>query len=176
MSENLNVNHFRNGDIISEVKTAIEWIKAGENEQPAWCYYHNDLSNGAKYGKLYNWYAVNDPRGLAPEGWRVPTDAEWTELTYYLTINGHIEIEGNALKSRSKWVRGKDAYGWNGLPGGNRSYNGNFDFVGSRGVWWSSSEETKLDAWGRGLGHKSDPVYRSQGNKNFGFSVRCIKD
>ena len=84
MTKNLNVDKFRNGDPILEAKTDEEWQKAGEKKQPAWCYYDNDPKNGEQYGKLYNWYAVNDPRGLAPEGYHVPTDAEWTQLSDYL--------------------------------------------------------------------------------------------
>jgi hypothetical protein len=72
MKENLNVSTFRNGEPIPEAKTAEEWKAAGAAKQPAWCYYDNDPKNGAKYGKLYNWYAVNDPRGLVPVGWHVP--------------------------------------------------------------------------------------------------------
>jgi uncharacterized protein (TIGR02145 family) len=84
MKENLNVSTFKNGDPIPEAKTDEEWKKARNNKQPAWCYYDNDLANGAKYGKLYNWYAVNDPRGLAPSGYHVPTDKEWSILTNFL--------------------------------------------------------------------------------------------
>ena len=74
MTENLNVDKFRNGDPISHAKTDEEWVKAGENGSPAWSHYDNDPANGEKYGKLYNWYAVNDSRGLAPEGWKIPSD------------------------------------------------------------------------------------------------------
>jgi len=81
MTENLNVDTFRNGEAIPHVKTNEEWIKAGENKQPAWCYCDNDPANGAKYGKLYNWYAVANARGLCPAGWHVPSDDEWTQLT-----------------------------------------------------------------------------------------------
>lgn len=76
MAENLNVEKFRNYETIPEAKTKSEWEEAGENKQPAWCYYDNDPVNGAKYGKLYNWYAVIDPRGLAPSGWHIPNEAE----------------------------------------------------------------------------------------------------
>ena len=79
-TENLNVEKFQNGDLIPFVETDEQWHEAGENEQPAWCYYDNDPSNGKKYGKLYNWYAIIDPRGLAPEGWHIPSDKEWTIL------------------------------------------------------------------------------------------------
>ncbi len=80
MTENLNVSTFRNGEPIPEAKTEEEWKKAGENKQPAWCYYNNDPKNGAKYGKLYNWCAVNDIRGIAPTGWHIPSYDEWTIL------------------------------------------------------------------------------------------------
>ena len=76
-TKNLNVSRFRNGDPIPEAKTKDEWIQAGIKKQAVWCYYDNDFKNGTKYGKLYNWYAVNDPRGLAPEGWDIPTDDDW---------------------------------------------------------------------------------------------------
>ena len=99
-TENLNVDKFRNGEIIPEAKTAAEWHKAGENKQAAWCYYNNDSSNGTKYGKLYNWYAVNDPRGLAPKGWHIPSDQEWTDLTDYL---GGDEQAGAKMKSKEGW-------------------------------------------------------------------------
>src|ERR1043165_1390179 len=80
-TKNLDVSKFRNGDAITEAKTAAEWMAAAEQRKPAWCYYNNDASNGKKYGKLYNWFAVSDPRGLAPDGWHVPSDAEWITLT-----------------------------------------------------------------------------------------------
>ena len=99
-TENLNVSTFRNGDPISEAKTNEEWDEAGKNKQPAWCYYENDPKNGAKYGKLYNWYAVNDPRGLAPAGWHVPSDAEWTILSDFL---GGGMTAGKKMKSLSGW-------------------------------------------------------------------------
>jgi uncharacterized protein (TIGR02145 family) len=99
-AKNLNVFTFRNGDPIPEAKTDEEWSWASDNEQPAWCYYNNDPANGSKYGKLYNWYAVNDPRGLAPAGYHIPTKAEWDALTVYL---GGEDIAGNAMKSTSGW-------------------------------------------------------------------------
>ena len=100
MTKNLDVATFRNGDPIPEAKTAEEWEKAGENKQPAWCYYDNDPANGAKYGKLYNWYAVNDSRGLAPVGYHIPSDAEWTKLTDFL---GGESVAGTKMKSKSGW-------------------------------------------------------------------------
>jgi uncharacterized protein (TIGR02145 family) len=98
MAENLNVSTFRNGDPIPEAKTDEEWKKAGKEGKPAWCYYDNDPKNGAKYGKLYNWYAVIDPRGLAPAGWHIPSDAEWTTLGDQLGSD-----PGKKMKSTSGW-------------------------------------------------------------------------
>jgi uncharacterized protein (TIGR02145 family) len=100
MKENLNVSSFRNGDPIPEAKTAKEWQAAGEAKQPVWCYYDNDPKNGVKYGKLYNWYAVNDSRGLAPSGYHVPTDLEWTVLADFL---GGESVAGGKLKSANGW-------------------------------------------------------------------------
>jgi hypothetical protein len=98
MTKNLDVAKFRNGDPIPEAKTNEEWVKAGVNKQPAWCNYDNNPANGSKYGKLYNWYAVNDPRGLAPEGYHVPTDAEWTKLDNLLGSDA-----GKKMKSVTGW-------------------------------------------------------------------------
>jgi uncharacterized protein (TIGR02145 family) len=84
MAVNLDVSKFRNGDVIYEAKTNEEWENAESNETPAWCYYQNDPKNGKKYGKLYNHFAVVDPRGLAPKGWHVPTDREWKNLFFYV--------------------------------------------------------------------------------------------
>jgi uncharacterized protein (TIGR02145 family) len=97
-TKNLDVATFRNGDLIPEAKTDEEWKAAGENKQPAWCYYDNDPANGTKYGKLYNWYAVVDYRGLAPAGWHVPTDGEWTVLENSIGYDA-----GKKMKSSSGW-------------------------------------------------------------------------
>jgi len=99
MTKNLNVDKFRNGDPIPQAKTDEEWENAGKNKQPAWCYYDKDPANGAKYGKLYNWYAVNDSRGLSPVGFHIPTDAEWTKLVNFLGSDA-----GTKMKSKSGWI------------------------------------------------------------------------
>ena len=99
-TKNLNVATFRNGDAIPRAKTDKEWKAAGDNKQPAWCYYENKTTNGTKYGKLYNWFAVNDARGLAPTGYHIPTDEEWTVLSTYL---GGEEVAGKKMKSTSGW-------------------------------------------------------------------------
>jgi len=100
MAENLNVGNFRNGDPILQAKTDDEWARAGKEGKAAWCDYENKPENGTKYGKLYNWFAVNDQRGLAPEGWHVPTDAEWRQTTLFL--GGEDAAARPAIRARRK--------------------------------------------------------------------------
>lgn len=100
MTKNLDVDTFRNGDKIQEAKTDEEWKRAGDNKKPAWCYYNNEPTNGAKYGKLYNWYAINDLRGLAPQGWHIPAAEDWMKLALEL---GNDTTTGAKLKTTSGW-------------------------------------------------------------------------
>jgi uncharacterized protein (TIGR02145 family) len=206
MAENLNVSTFRNGDSIPEAKTNEEWEKAGEEGKPAWCYYENDTSNGRIYGKLYNWYAVNDPRGLAPVGYHIPSDDEWRIIDDYLGNDAE-----KKMKSQSGWnnwedstcsnckkygrktacneckdkrVTGKNKYsgngtngsGFSGLPGGQRSL-GNFYDVGNVGYWWEVDDTHFLSlSYNRGLNRMLDAVLSVHVFKEDGFSVRCVKD
>jgi uncharacterized protein (TIGR02145 family) len=177
MTKNLDVSKFRNGDPIPEAKTTEEWENAGKNKQPAWCYYDNDPKNGEKYGKLYNWYAVSDSRGLAPEGWRVPSNDEWTVLETYLGVT-NVMVK---LKSTSGWKKrgnGNNSSGFSGLPGGLRYGEGTFGHIGYNGKWWSSTEHIKSDqlVYCRGMQCNLVNVDKSSGAKWWGFSVRCIKD
>lgn len=174
-ASNSNVSTFRNGDTIPHVKSAEEWQKAGENEQPAWCYYDNESSNEEKYGKLYNWYAVTDERGIAPEGWRVPTDEDWKTLEKTL---GGVEKAGEALKSKTEWTKkvGKNSSGFSALPGGYRNYKGDFDSKGKYGAFWSSSESVDNMAWYRYLFDDNNLLNRLNFSKEDGMSVRWVKD
>ena len=175
MSENLNVDKFRNGDLIPEAKTDAEWKRAGENKQPAWCYYDNNPENGTKYGKLYNWYAVSDSRGLAPTGWHIPTNGEWTILSNFL---GGLEIAGEKMKTDSGWTKnnnGTNASGFSGLPGGLQHEFGQFFNAGDYGFWWSNSEYETGRVGLVVLGFLSDLI-DSPSNKGSGISVRCVKD
>ena len=158
MDRNLNVAQFLNGDTIPEAKTAEEWKSAGENEKPAWCYYNNNPLNAEKYGKLYNWYAINDPRGLAPSGWRLPEGNDLFQLLIFLNADG---LNGpgfshNIFKACTGWEdyeyfeetqsfgeyffettgkfvsgNGTNESGFNALPGGGRSRNGDFMYYGN---------------------------------------------
>ena len=174
MTKNLDVSKFRNGDPIPEAKTTEEWENAGKNKQPAWCYYDNDPKNGEKYGKLYNWYTVNDSRGLAPEGWRVPSNDEWTVLETYLGSDN----AGLKLKSTSGWKKGKgnNSSGFSGLPGGYRYNGSSFVNITYSSFWWSSTEDSEGSAMARGVSRSICYVYQNQDNKKYGLYVRCLKD
>ena len=175
-TKNLDVATFRNGDAIPEAKTNKEWEAAGENKQPAWCYYENNAANGTKYGKLYNWYAVNDARGLAPTGYHIPTDDEWTVLSTYL---GGEDVAGKKMKNSSGWNdsgNGNNSSGFSGLPGGERFPEGYFYYVGDSGTFWSASDSDVRQAWYRCLDNTKSNLYRADPYKNDGFSVRCVRD
>ncbi|MBM3454938.1 MAG: hypothetical protein FJX80_07300 [Bacteroidetes bacterium] len=166
MTQNLNVDKFRNGDPIPEAKTKEEWARAGENKQPAWCYYENDPANGAKYGKLYNWYAVNDPRGLAPEGWHIPSDGEWSELSPYLG--------GEYAAGEVNYRQTVDDVGFSDLPSGRRLFDGTFEGIGEYGIWWSKTDGIFSTVWIRDM--TNGILYRYTNSKENGFSVRCVRD
>ena len=175
-SKNLDVSTFRNGEAIPEAKSKEEWSKAGDNKTAAFCYYEYDSKNGKVYGKLYNWYAVNDSRGLAPAGYHIPSDAEWTILTDFL---GGSKIYGKKMKSKDGWSNdgnGDNSSGFNGLPGGYCNSGGGFLNITEDGGWWSSSEFNSSDAWNRDLGFNNTKVYRYNVGKSSGFSVRCLRD
>lgn len=173
MKRNLNVSYFKNGDFIPEVKTNKEWQKASIECQPAWCFYKNDPELGKLYGKLYNWFAVIDPRGIAPIGWHVPSDNEWSLLS-------QLQVKEQAsLKSKDGWeiVRSvTDEIGFDSLPGGYRDTLGNFSNLGKSCHWWSSTERSSAFAWRRSIYDYPDSMSRSSSLKTDGFSVRCLMD
>jgi len=176
-TKNLETSSFRNGDAITQAKTAAEWSAAAEQRKPAWCYYNYDAANGKKYGKLYNFFAVSDPRGLAPAGWHVPTDAEWVTLTGNL---GGENAAGTKMKSSSGWNdngNGTDESGFAGLPGGSVSLKGVFANIGTTGYWWSATKAGPISAWSRSLSAGKGGVDRAgNGFMKGGFSVRCLAD
>lgn len=176
MIQNLSVEKFRNGDTIREVSSKQEWLKSGEQNEPAFCYYKNLQSNGRQYGKLYNWYAVNDPRGLAPQGWKIPSQKDWEilvenlgELNSYKNLPdfGTINYGANFKKNRVLDLLS--------IFGGGRSSKYDFVYFDSIGFWWSSTEISK-DVAGLIFHNKNenliDPSAFSR--KNEGFSVKCL--
>ena len=165
---------FRNGDIIPQVTDQTAWANL---TTPAWCCYNNDPANDAIYGKLYNWYAINDPRGFAPEGYRFPTDADWTGLTDCL---GGESVAGGKMKSITGWASpntdATNESGFSGLPGGLRDPSGSFNGTTFDGYWWSSTDGDANNAWARYLNFSFGDVIRQFSDKNYGYSVRLIKE
>jgi len=166
--ENLRSDNYRNGDAIPGNLTNDQWTSTSSVAQAV---FENELTSLATYGRLYNWYAVKDARGLCPSGFHVPTDEEWKELEGTL---GGTSAAGAAMKTTS-WG-GTNSSGFSALPGGFRSYGlGNFNDQGSDGGWWSSSPDGAY-AWYRLLVSGLSNVYRGSGNSRNGFSVRCVRD
>ena len=192
MQENLKTTRYRNGDPISTGLSDVDWYGTTSG---AYVIYENDNKNNDTFGKLYNWYAVTDNRHLCPTGWHEPNDAEWIILETYLTNNGYgFSSGGNDIAKSVAATYGWDESNLNGsvgndqasnnrsgftaLPGGCFHYKGLFDYLGSIGFWWSSSEgEAGSDnAWSRYLQNDSFNLNRIQYDKNKGLSIRCIKD
>ena len=173
---NLQVTHFKNGDLIPHAITPKAWEKAGSLKKPAWCYYHNDSTNNAKYGKLYNWFAVNDKRGLAPIGWHIASNNEWTTLINYL---GGEAVAGNKIKAKHGWNNkgnGTNSTGFTAAPGGYRFRNGIFNAEGYFGSWWTSTEYFTFSSWFYSLRYDDDGIYRSNFGKEDGYAVRCLRN
>jgi uncharacterized protein (TIGR02145 family) len=184
---NLDVTTYRDGTAITDATgyTNAQWAGLTEG---AWCWYANLSANGLVYGKLYNWHAVNDPRGLAPIGYHIPTDAEWTILTD--TCLGGLEVAGGKMKEpgTTHWTSPNNVLtpysGFTGLPGGYRygntsdfpNLNGTFDSINDSGVFWSSTEHFTGNAVYRGLSYFSNSASTFYYPKTYGFSVRLIKD
>ena len=194
MTENLNVDKFSNGDPIPMAKTREEWLEAGENYQPAWCYYDNDSINNKNYGKLYNFHAVSDPRGLAPEGWKIPTANDWEIL---ITNSGGVLDADDKLKNTFGWdnENGSNELGFSANAGGTRYWNtAKFSKLRRVGYWWTST--SKIDNKKSNYEEFNTPFWRETGvfyvigikyngekkicsfdeYKGAGMSVRLIKE
>lgn len=194
--QNLNVSKYSDGTLIPQVTDPTQWENLTTG---AWCYYNNNPANGAVYGKLYNWYAaagiydaasLANPalrKKLAPAGWHVPTDSEWSNLINCLDPNANggstfPNIAGGKMKSTgtSLWSSPNTAAtnesGFSGLPGGFRNSSGTFFSIGFNGLWWSSSEVSTASAWDRYLSSNAGNAYRGNYSKGNGLSVRCIRD
>jgi uncharacterized protein (TIGR02145 family) len=184
MQQNLVVTKYRSGDPIPTGLNNTTWQNTTAG---AYAIYNNDAANNTTYGKLYNWYAVNDSRGLCPTGWHVPSDAEWTTLINYLdpnqnpsAIGTQSSVAGGKMKSTTGWISpntgATNESGFTGLPGGVRSSNGTYDTIGYLGLWWSSTEDDSGDAWLRVLYYSVSNVDRNDYSMQDGFSVRCVRD
>jgi len=211
MSKNLDVSTFSNGDPIPQAQSIAEWKKASNQKKPAWCYYQverfsetkyfGEPDKSKKYGKLYNWYAVSDPRGLAPKGWHIPSNDEWKELFAFVENNinhGEYNVEqdvANALNSKSGWgtpvikginnpkyLQGTDLFGFNVLPGGFRSSgdnNSGFSMIGREASFIINAEPFEYQSRARLYSITiSDTNYRFDDflGPGEGLSVRCVKE
>jgi len=175
MVENLKTTKFSDGTRIDNVKDNTVW---NDLTTPGYCWYNNDVNYKNTYGALYNWYSVNTGK-LCPSGWHVPTDAEWTIMTTYL---GGENIAGGKLKEagNAHWISSNtgetNESGFTALPGGNRIFNGAFDYEGVRGSWWTATGYDSRTAWQRVMYCIYGDVSRSNYYMRFGFSVRCLID
>ena len=176
MKENLKVGNYSNGIPIPNITVHATW---GSLSTGSMCWFNNDSASYANtYGALYNWYAVDNPNGLCPTGWHVPTDSDFIILTDYL---GGYKVAGGHLKAQSFWYSpntgATNLSGFTGLPGGERDTPwGSFASVGNYGNLWSSSEYSATFVWFQILDYKSSNFFRIYAHKSFGFSVLCIKD
>ena len=199
MAENLRVTHYRNGEAIPKVTDDSEWYYSTTG---AYCNYDNDDNNAVTYGSLYDWFAVNDNRNIAPEGWHVPSDEEWKELEMYLGMSqseadafvSRGTNEGGKLKSTSGWNdngNGTNESGFSAVPGGYRDHNkssvtdingvvtetfGDYSGMGGSAYFWSSTEGDSYYALLRVLSDNGSEVIRYIVSKGFGLSVRCVRD
>jgi uncharacterized protein (TIGR02145 family) len=175
MAENLRTIRYNNGSAIPLVTDVIEWMSI---TTPGFCWYNNDAATYYTYGALYNWYTVNTGN-LAPDGWHVPTDAEWTTLTNYI---GGESVAGGKLKEKGtthwNWPNSlaTNETGFTGLPGGYRIKEGLFGELQSSGYWWSSTAIIPNVAWFRSLNYNFSYILISNYDENYGLSVRCVRD
>jgi len=193
MAENLQVTHYTNGDFIRPGYSNSEWSYLNDTETGAYTIYNDDPIKAEIYGYLYNWYAVDDVRGICPEGWHVPSDDEWMELEISMGMSfdethnsGWRGTDQGSLLAGNMdlWFAGdlenNPFFGWSGflaLPGGCRNYSdGRYEDIRRYSCFWSSTGSTNGLAWSRNLGHHYSEVFRSDDFKQYGFSVRCIRD
>jgi uncharacterized protein (TIGR02145 family) len=194
--ENLRTTKLNDGTPIPFITDGSEWQTCEDSARPAYCWYGNDSANKKTYGGLYTWFAVNTGK-LAPKGWHVPTDTEWTELENYLVENGHNwngTDEGRkvakSMAATTGWVSNNDSgtvgidisknnrSGFSALPGGFRLERGDFFDVGYHAYWWSATEYDASFAWRRSLYYDKNNLIRNHSTlrKGCGFSVRLLKD
>ena len=198
-AENLRSENYENGDAILSNLSNSEWSSTTSGAVAVYgegstCFEYSpdgDACDEAwslnEYGRLYNWYAVDDARGLCPSGWHVPTDGEWmtTEMALGMSEAEANDTgwrgtdQGKQMKTDFGWSgsgNGTNSSGFSGLPGGNRNSNGYFNGAGFNGYWWSSSPSGWSSAWLRNLYNDVEDVFRYDYFRRYGSSVRCLKD
>ncbi len=177
-AENLRVTQYRDGTPIPYETDKTTWINITTG---AYCIYNDNASDElTTYGALYNWYAAADSRNIAPEGWHVPTDEEWSDLMTYLSNNIGSSGTADVLKSVTGWNsagNGTDDYGFSALPGGCRNYyDGIYKHMGSIAYFWSATEAHGLSGWYRQLNYNTTYVYQRSFYKDYGFAIRLLRD
>lgn len=177
MIENLKVTRYRDGYPIDHINNPLTW---SINNIGAYCWYNNLIQNKNKYGGLYSWHAVNSSRNLAPEGWHIPTKQEWEELAEFLY---GANIAGGKLKEigYTHWnlpnTKASDSHGFKALPGGGIGVDGVFHHISREAFFWTKTYSNINQVAGYvHLGYNHGELLFSQSGKNYGFSVRCIKD
>ena len=186
MAENLKTGIYRNGEAIGEVTDNGQWQALASG---AWSYHNNDPQRECPYGRLYNWFAVADPRNLCPSGWHLPSDAEWSTLIGHLdpahdptAVGPQSTIAGGALKNggqlywQSPNTDATNTSGFSALPGGFRNVNGPFVAISGSGWWWSATAPDTDNAYARQLTASGGNVNRLSTDQNRGYAVRCVKD
>jgi uncharacterized protein (TIGR02145 family) len=181
MKKNLDVTNYRNGDPIPEVKDRTKWASLTTG---AWCWFKNDSANGSVYGRLYNWYAIKDPRGLAPAGWHVASDDEWTTLTTFLggeaVAGGKMKSTGTVEAGTGLWLApntdATNSSGFKALPGGYRNDDGSFYGVEVYGGWWTDTKRGPRGSWHRDLFYDFGYIYRYSHFWKNGYAIRCVRD
>lgn len=180
--KNLNTLHYRNGDLIPQVTDPIQWAKLTTG---AWCYYNNDPTNATNYGKLYNWYAVNDPRGITPVGWHVPTE---TEVQSMIDCLGGWQVAGGKMKSTRSWsspnLGANNSSGFTAISIGMRNStcpgsttpSASFSILGHYASWWTSTGQDLTNAAAYTNNYNLTSCYTYGTCKTSGFSIRCVKD
>lgn len=189
MVENLNTTRFQNGDTIPMVTDNAKWATL---TTPAQCYFQNVPPYLGAYGRLYNWYVLNDPRGLAPTGWHVATYNDYMTLEAYVAAYPNASYSvAQLLADNIDWtpilntvgnvgsnLASNNLSGFSALPAGYRSASGNFSslFLGSNGNFWCATEYNSTDGWGRSLSSNKSTFDKNNFKKTYGFSVRCVHD
>ncbi len=180
MAENLRTTTFNDGTSITHAYEGNEWVNL---KTAGYAWYDNDESYGVNYGALYNWYAANSDQ-LCPDGWRVATDDDWTQLTSYLggesVAGGKLKATGTVEDGDGLWDAPNEGAtnetGFSALPGGSRYVNASFLEMGNQGFWWTTLETTEQLAMARRMHAYFAAVQRTEGEKTEGYAVRCIKN
>ena len=190
MAENLKVTKYRNGTGIAKITDSTDWVSQSSG---AYCEFNNGNGNLKGPGLLYNWHAVNNADKIAPEGWHIPTDAEWKTLETTIGMSNaesdklawRGSDEGDKLKTsnQDEWAAFGDIFstnesGFTALAGSCRLFNSLWGDPGlkSTGFWWTASSYNTDEAWYRHLDYKNSNVFRSHADQHYGFSIRCVKD